>query len=357
MAYNLNVFDTYYMLGMMMEIVPVQTFFRDRYFPTDDSLDIFAADKVLIEYKEGDRRMAPFVVARAGDIPIARGGYEMDEIAPSSILPSRALTIDDLKKRGFGEAILANKTAEERAVALQTKDLKDLDARITRREEWMCAQTMINNGCTITEYLDSKTVGQTRDVYYYDTSGSNPALYTVGAEWDNAGDFMGDVGAMCESLEERGLPATDLVVGSDVGKFILSNETLQKLLDNRRMEYGTIAPKNLTPGVSWLGKLNFSGFELDVFSVRETYVDESGVTQRYFPAKSAMVTAPGCGRLMYAHIDQMEADEQIHTFTGKRIPKYVPLREADMRKLRLGSRPLAAPNQKAPWMYAPNVVL
>jgi len=44
-----NIFDTYYLAGMVQEIVPVQTFFRDRYFPTNDSTDIFNADKQLVE--------------------------------------------------------------------------------------------------------------------------------------------------------------------------------------------------------------------------------------------------------------------------------------------------------------------
>ena len=59
-------FDTYYMAGMVQEIVPVQRFFRDRYFPTNAATDIFNANKVLVEYQDGDREMAPFVVRRAG---------------------------------------------------------------------------------------------------------------------------------------------------------------------------------------------------------------------------------------------------------------------------------------------------
>ena len=69
-----DIFDTYYMAGMVQEIAPVQSFFRDRYFPTNESTDVFNANKVLVEYRDRDRAMAPFVVRRAGDIPVARGG-------------------------------------------------------------------------------------------------------------------------------------------------------------------------------------------------------------------------------------------------------------------------------------------
>ncbi len=356
MPNNIDIFDTYYMAGMVQEIVPQMTFFSDRYFPTGPA-DIFAADKVLIEYREGDRKLAPFVVARAGDIPIARGGYQIEEYEPPHILPSRLLTLDDLTRRGFGEALFSGTTQAERARLLQIRDLTDLDLRITRREEWMAVQTMINNSCTMTAYIDDDTVGKTYDVFYYDTSKSNPAAYTISTKWDaTGGDFFGDVSAMCAELADRGLPAADLVVGSDVAQFIRTDEALAKLLDNRRMEFGMLAPKITAPGVSWLGRLNFDGFELDIFAVRETYVDESNVIQRYFPAKSVMVTAPNCGHMMYAQITQIESDEQYHTFALKRVPKFVVDRDKDTRKLRLGARPLAAPVQRAPWIYATNAV-
>ncbi len=356
MPYNVDLFDTYYMAGMVQEIVPQMTFFRDRYFQTGAG-DVFAADKVLVEYQEGDRRLAPFVVPRAGDIPIARGGYEVHEFEPPSILPSRFLTLDDLRRRGFGEALFSGSTQAERARALQLRDLSDLNRRITRREEWMAVQTMINNGCTMTAYIDNETVGQTYDIFYYDIAGSNPAIYIVSDEWDDTnGDFWGDIEAMCGALADRGLAVADLILGSTAARFILSDETIAKRLDNRRMEFGQIAPRPYTPGVSWLGRLNFSGVELDVFSNRETYVDDAGITQRFFPAKSAMVTAPDCGHMMYAQISQIEEDNEFHTFAMQRVPQFIVDRDKNTRKLRVGSRPLPAPQQKAPWMYAANVV-
>lgn len=350
-----DIFDTYYMAGMVQEIVPVQSFFRDRYFPTNAATDIFNSNKVLVEYRDRDRAMAPFVVRRAGDIPVARGGYEIHEYEPPYIAPSRLLTLDDLQKRGYGEALYVGSTPAERARALQMQDLTELDARILRREEWMAAQTMINNGCTIVAYIDDDTVGETYDIFYFDTSGGNPAKYTVSTKWDGGGSFEGDVSAMANDLLDRGLPAADLVIGTDVAAFLLDDETLLKKLDNRRADFGRLAPRVRYPGVTWLGNLNFDGTDLDIFSVRETVRDKSG-TVRLFPATAAMVTAPGCGHMMYGRIDQIEDDNEYHSFAMQRVPKFVVDKDKDTRKLRLGSRPLAAPHCKAPWMYAENVV-
>lgn len=117
MPATLNFFDTYVLKAITEEIVPVPSFFRDRYFVTGED-DIFDADKVLTEYMRGDQKMAAFVDRRAGDIPVGRQGYEIHEFEPSYIAPSRLLTMDELNKRGFGEAIYANSTPAQRAARL-----------------------------------------------------------------------------------------------------------------------------------------------------------------------------------------------------------------------------------------------
>lgn len=353
MANNIDIFDSYYLAGVVEEIAPRKTFFRDRFFPTAPS-DIFSTNKVLVEYKDADRRMTPFVVEMAGDTPVDRSGYQVMEFAPPMVAPSRILTIDDLRMRGFGEAVLSNITPAERARALQMKDLTDLDARIARREEWMCAQVMINNAVDLVEYADNQDVGIPRRLQFYDQVTNH--TFTPDNQWDAAGgDMLGDVMAMCDLLMERGLSATDLVIGGEVASFIRDNATLQGLLDNRRYELGSIKPQEMYPGVAWMGQLNFSGYLLDVWVVRETYVNDLGATTLYFPTDAAMVTAPGCGRLLYGAVTQIEPDKQFHTFAERRVPKFVVNEDKDIRKLRLAAKPLAAPANMSPFIYAANV--
>ena len=352
---NIDLFDTYTMMGMVSTIAPQQTFFRDRYFPTGPA-DLFSTNKVLLEYEDSNQKMACFVADKAGDIPVARDEYDVMEFMPPRIAPSRLLTADQLNQRGFGEALYGGSAPAERAQRMHLKDLSDLDARIIRREEWMCAQVLINNGCDVVEYADNQTIGRTRRLKFYEGASSDH-IYTVQTKWNLAGgDFFGDVANMCKMLAERGLSAADLVLGGAVGAAIKTIEMVQKLLDNRRMEYGAMRPNIQYPGVAWMGQLNFDGFLLDIFSVYETYQNESGLSVPYFPATSALVTAPGCGRLLYGAITQLEDDGQFHTFTGKRVPKFVADKDKDTRKLRVGARPLAVPRNKLPFIYAENVI-
>ena len=325
MPAELNFFDTYTLMAVQRRAVPRQTFFRDRYFGTDDG-DIFNSDKVLTEYMDGDRKMAAFVGPRVGAIPMERMGYEIHEFEPAAIGVSRELSADDLTKRGFGEAIYANSSPAKRAARLVQNDLVDMDNRIIRTEEWMCAQTMLENGCTMQEMIDNQTKGEAKVVKFYNPGHENDHLYTVAHKWsEDTGDFFGDVPAMCRLLSKRGLRAVDLLLGAD--------------------------------GVTYGGTLNFRGYKLNLISVDETYVDTANAEQRYFPKTDALITAPACGHLMYGAITQINYGDTNHsTIAARRVPKFSIDQENDVRKMSLKTRPLAAPKNYIPWIRAKNVV-
>lgn len=353
---ELNFFDNYNLNAITKEIVPQASFFRDRYFPTGAE-DLFAADKVLTEYQKGDRRMACFVAPRIGDIPVEREGYAIHEYQPAFIAPSRVMTVDDLSKRGFGEALYPGSTPAERAARLLLGDQSFLDQRIARREEWMAVQTMIDNACTMQEYIDAKTVGDVRYVKFFDDSSDHTYTVSPSHKWDTVdGNVIADVRNMCKMLTRRGLPAADLVLGSASAEAILANEELRE----RIKTFSGINAGQITqvayPGVTNMGRLNFDGHTLDLFCVDESYEADNGTDTPYFPATSAMVTAPGCGHLMYAQITQIDYGRtDFRTYVAKRVPKLVVDQEHDIRKLRLGTRPLAAPRNYCPYIYAANV--
>ena len=363
MSVLVNILDTYYMAGLWEGLSPVPTFFRDRYFPTGAG-DIYAADKVLVEYKDGDNAMAPFMVEGADPINVKREGYEIHEYSPTYVSQSRDLTADQLKKRGFGEAILSKSTEEERAAKLVSEDLALLERRFSRTEEFLCSQTMINNGITIQEHLD-ETHTRTAELKFYDPAKGNDGVYII-TQW-GAGttfaDVCADIEAMCDALSERSLPAVDLVIGRKVRDFLLSMSDFRDLVNKQSgiivAEGGIRQTLSQYQGVTFLGTINFNGYELNVIVANEQYSAVSGgsvVRTNYFPATSMMVAAPAAGHLMYAHIVHMDEDGEIETITGKRVPDLFVDRKKKKREIILESRPLAAPQNYSPWIYAAGVV-
>ena len=357
MAGEINFFDTYALLAINEQIAPQQRFLKDRYFPTEAG-DIFTTSKVLTEFRDRDRKLAAFVAPRIGDIPVDRIGYAVHEYEPARIAPSRLLTLDDLKKRGFGEALYVNSTEAQRAARLIQDDMIELRDYIVARLEWMCAQVMVNNACTMQTYVDAATQGAEQYVQFYDSTSDH--TYTVNPKWNASnGDIFKDVKAMCRKLSKRGLPAADLILGTDTADAVIKIDDVRQLLNKMSGIITGQIEEELSAynGVAFMGTLNFGGFRLNVISCDETYIDENGTEQSYIPAKGAIVTAPRCGRLMYGAVTQIDYGSDVPTtHTGETIPKISVDQENDTRKLRIECRPLAAPRTYCPYIYAANAV-
>ena len=217
----MDMYSTLYMLAAIEELPLEHTFFKSRYFPTDDVTDVFNTSKVLADYREGSRKKAPFVMPRIGSLPVGREGFSTFELEPAYIGLSMPLTLDQLKKRGFGESLMSGMTPEERARQMQIRDMAELSARISRTEEWMCCQVMLDNGITMRHETDVKDVFENVPCYFYEDN-SNPAEFKPANPWKHStidtkgnvtvGNWYADICAMASSLKTRGLPATDLLV-------------------------------------------------------------------------------------------------------------------------------------------------
>lgn len=348
-----NFYDTHTLLAAVEQLTPPTSFLRDRYFPTNEATDIFSTTDVLVEFRDGSKIVAPFVAPRKGGVTILRKGYELKRYEPPFVAPRRMLTIDDLKKKGFGEAIMANLTPEVRQRAILLKDASELAETITRREEVMAAEVMQTNGCVMKHIADDVEVTDDMEIRFY-AEGSNPATYTPSGNWEASyANIIADLHVMARMLTSRGLGATELVVGADAADAILSNEKLQKLLDIKNYNVGRIDPKTLPEGVSNIATLNVKGRLIDVLCYEETYTNDDGDDTPYIDPKTVILTAPGAGRTAYGAVSQVEQkDGEFHTYTGRRVPKYLSNAENNTRSLTLSSCPILMPKNKNPFIVA-----
>ena len=348
-----NFYDTHTLLMAVQQLAPAATFLRDRYFPTNDASDIFATEDVLVEYRDGVRKLAPFVAPRKGGVTILRKGYTMERYTPPFVAPRRTLTLDELRKRGFGEALYSQLTPEQRQQVLIVRDADELGDLITNREEAMAAETMLTNGCIMKHIADDVDEADEMEIRFY-SGGANPAQYAPTIKWDAAGaKILDDVAVMIRMLTSHGLRAADLVCSPDVADTIVNNEQIQKLLDNRRYNLGDVEPEQLPDGAAVMARLNVNGRIIIVISYDETYTDDKNIDQLYIPSGKCILTAPACGRTLYGAVTQVEqADGEFHTYTGRRVPKYLSSAEGNTRSLTISSRPLLIPNNKNPFIVA-----
>lgn len=344
-----DIYNTQTMVRALELIPPKPVFLKNRYFRTTDQ-DIFTTEDVLVDYKdEYQRKMAPCVIPMKGGIPVARSGYRTERLTPPYVAPERILTIDQLNKRQFGETLFSKKKPAEREAAILRSDLIELSDMIDMREEYMAARTLFDNGYELRHYADEYGGEKYEEftIHFYEEE-RNPSVYTPAASWDGGDDqFYKDLVLMIRSLKRRGIQVSDLLLGENVAVEILKNDFLLKLLDNRRVQIGELAPKEMPNGATSYGKIIVDGTILEMISYTLQYTDEKNKVQSLIPKDSIALTAPDTGRMLYGTVTQIEeSDHQFHSYTAKRVPHVVSNVKDSIRTLTEKSRPLAVPKVK-----------
>lgn len=340
-----SVFTTNQLLAAVKQLTPATSFLAKRYFPTD-AASIFATEYVLVEYKDGTLSIAPHVTPGNTSLNLTRPGYDAWSYKPPMAKVRRVLTIDDLQQKGFGEALYSNLTPQQRAAQYTAEDLAEMDERLVRTEEMMCARVMQDNALTVDVYADNLTTKQTETLNFF--TDSNKAVYTPATKWNDLdANILGDLNIMAQMLIQTGQPAADLVVGAAVASAITNNQQVFQMLDNRRYELGGIAPEDLGDGAYLIGRLNAYGPTLNIIAYPMMYTDMQGETRPYIDDDKVVMTYPGAGRMLYGAITQIdeEGGEPV-THAERRVPKFIGDVKTDVREYRLASRPLPIVVQK-----------
>lgn len=358
---DIDITNPQHLLAMQYEIEPAPSFIRDTYFPTNPATDVFSTVKVIIDYQDGNRRIAPFITKGSLDDP--RPGFYSDELEPARIAPSRNLTVDQLNKRGYGEAVFSRVSPADRAAIHTMNDMTDLTNQIIRTIEVMGANCMLDNGYTC-RYFDSKgNFIEDVNLTFNDTE-SAPPVYTPGTPWDSSeAKIFGDLQAMVLMLKRNFCPAKDLIVGTGIGNLIMSNPIIQKHLDNRRYELGKFDPVLDGTGAAVLGILNVAGNLIRIIEYGEEYEkpiygDDNKPTGKtvltpFIPSDRVVMTAPNAGRTLFGAVTQIDEGGGPHkTYAEPFVPKFRSDEDEDERRLRIVSKPLPVPNRKGCFVSA-----
>lgn len=342
---DLNIYKPVTLRGAIRRMMPVHSFLKSTFFPDGET---FPTEEVLMDFKKGKRKMAPFVAPRIGGVTMEREGYRTDKYSPPKIAPQRPITVDDLVIRGMGESLISDKTPASRQAELLGKDLSEMDETISRREEWMTRELLFGGKITMSGFVDRKNTRKI--VSELDYNFTNKEVLVSG-KWGTVGaTIYKDVKRWrLEVIKKTGRAPTLLIMGQSASEAFLNDEDIQKKMDIKNLLLAQINPVIKSEALTYLGRLTELG--LDIYTYNEWFIDDEGEEQPMVPDDHILLARPNLGKFHYGAITQMEKGVFV-TIDGSRVPKSWADEENEVRMLRISSRPVPVPEDVDDWFVA-----
>jgi Phage major capsid protein E. len=334
-------YETRTLLEPFLEGPIVHTFLRDTFF---GAREYPPTSLVEFDFRRGRRKMAPFVAPLVGGKVMERQGYETRFFRAPRIAPARALRLPDLEPRLPGESIYSGRTAADRAADLLAGDAIFCDEAISRREEWMCRQVLLNGSITVTA---ENGYQQVINYLEYGLPAANTSNhYIVTNKWDATpatADPLADLeAARLATIKDSGISPNVALFGNAAKNAFISNPQVKAYLDNRRYELGSIAPVIQDSAVVRFGLV--PGMEL--YSYSEYFEDDTGALFAMLPDPAILLASTDVpNKIVYGAFTQLEnaKTKTFQTYQTARIPLVYGDEEDGVLFYRLTSCPLPMP--------------
>lgn len=348
MPINTNIYEPRTMGKLITRIPPVHTFFRDTFFK---NVRTFSTKSVEVDFKKGNRALAPFVHPKVGGKTVPNRGYQTKSYTPVLIAPNKITTIDDLMERSAGENPYSGRTPAERAVEKMAEDFKELAEMIVRREEWMAATAIFTGQIPII----GEGLNEVIDFGFSNTE----TIVTDSKKWSGAdADPLADLERWRKTVQKEGFVNCNIcVMASDVASAFVNNAKVQKALDTKAYDLAVIKPRELPNGVTYIGTINKLG--LDIYEYNEWYLDdwtnpEAPEQKPLVPDGTVALLSTGANYSMYYGAITLldEKNDTFHTVEGNRVPETWTERRPSRRFLQVNSKPLPVPHEVNSWFVA-----
>ena len=343
-----SIYDPRTMGKVISRMAPVRTFFKSTFFR---NVETFVTETVDVDYKKGNRKLAPFVHRRIGGKTVPNTGYETKIYTPPLIAPDKVTTIDDILDRQPGESLYSGRTPAQRAVIQMSEDFTDLREMILRREEWMCAQAMLTGKIVVLGEGVKDTI-DFRFTNLIDISKDAKRKWKGGTVQNKYADLK----AWHEKVQKEGFTNCNVcIMASDVVTEFLVDEQIQKLLDVKNYALAVIKPTQKENNVTYIGTIHELG--LDLYQYNEWYVDDwtdpaNPVELPMVPAGTLMMASTHAKYSMYYGAISIlnQRTEKWETVAGKYVPDTFIKKRPDRRFLSLQSAPVPVPHEVDSWI-------
>lgn len=329
--------------GFQKKFVPSK-FLHSTLFGTNIT---FKGEEVLMDYKKGGVKMAPFAV-KGSNVIVGRDGFKTLRFKPPMLAPARIIDIPVLEQRAFDENPLNPMSEAEKAARYRAEDFADMRDMIDRRLEWEAAQLLINGKFEAKGYADDGSL-QVTDTITIDGWDQTKELTGDDAWTNTKADIYEQINELRVEMSKKYCAPTMLIANSTTIAKFLKNESLhEKMVIPKDASFATIVPQVVNPEITRYAVLTPGNIE--VYGYDGIYVDdEDSQVKSLIPDGYIVLTRPGIGRMLSGAITQYMEDGQAHTFPGMYVPKEVVDVAKDIDTISLRSRTVPCPLDVDSW--------
>ena len=333
-------YEPKFLRGVIQKVLPLRMFFRTKFFA--DTVT-FTTETVSFEFAQDKRGLLPYANPHLPAPVVDRKGYQLKTFTPPLVSGSRSITPETTASKLLGEVEWnSGISPDERAAKIAANDLMELQDRLFRREEYMCARVK----------QDGKLTLPHEEVDYGFT---NIEATTNPNKWSSDYDILKKLRSKALALRKDGTNPDMLILGSEAALAFQSNEGIKEALLNQTGYL--VEPKDEDfNGAHFVCKLRVPGLYLDVYEYDEYYYDEAaGQTLPVMDAGTAILQSSRESNFMlFGAVSYVENKSHV-TAVGEYIPRTVWNEDPSVQKLIVESRPLPMPRDIESWAVMKNV--
>lgn len=346
MPANFDLFSTATMLKAVEQMPRVYTFLSDTFCADGGVID---NDRAIYDYRKGAQMgMAPFVVPGTGGVVMNDQGFEMREIAFSTLAPEMVVTLDDISTRMFGETVMGAMTPEQRSKKKLAEHLQKLRVLNQNRRNWMAREVLLKGKLEINRYT---AAGREKEASMIADFGFTN-VYTPTTKWNQAGANIDyDMRKVFDLVYDNLGEVDILVMAPDVFDCMLDNSKFAKTLDMRNVDMGEISTKYRGQGVRVLGT-NSDGVLMVSFTGK--FLNDKRQMEDFIPSGTIIAGSSRNKPLKLVHgpvtlTTGMNETAQHKTYIAKEVPSRIGGGNSDVITTRLTSRPTIVPENVGAW--------